>query len=176
MVNIPIKNRIELAIYFRNLGFKKGAEIGVFDGRYSEILCQNIPKLILICVDIWPKEPIYQMAKDRLANYGVALVRKSSMEAAKEVRDESLDFVFIDADHKYNAVKKDITLWSKKVKAGGIVSGHDYYVFKFSGNRGVIDAVDEYTREHGHQLHTTVQDWGARSRDDRQPCWYFYKK
>lgn len=41
------------------------------------------------------------------------------------VQDDSLDFVFIDADHSYEAVRKDILTWSKKVREGGMICGHD---------------------------------------------------
>ena len=54
--------------------------------------------------------------------------------------DESIDFLFIDADHHYEAVKKDIELWYPKIKPGGIISGHDYTV---GGDCGVIPAVNE---------------------------------
>jgi len=54
--------------------------------------------------------------------------------------DESIEFVFIDADHSYECVKSDITKWIKKVKIGGIISGDDY----FKTHPGVIKAVDEF--------------------------------
>ena len=50
-----ITDRIELAKHFASLGFTKGAEIGVADGRYSKILCETIPSLKLIGVDVWAK-------------------------------------------------------------------------------------------------------------------------
>jgi len=62
-----------------------------------------------------------------------------SHEAVDHVEDQSLDFVFIDAQHDYHSVKKDIELWAPKVKPGGLISGHDYDP-KFPG---VIQAVDE---------------------------------
>jgi predicted O-methyltransferase YrrM len=47
-------------------------------------------------------------------------------EAYKLFEDESIDFLFIDADHSFEAVKKDLKLWYPKVKTGGIIAGHDY--------------------------------------------------
>jgi predicted O-methyltransferase YrrM len=170
-----IKNRLELAKYFGKLGFKTGAEIGVKTGRYSEILCQNIPGLKLVCIDTWPTGRIHTIAKKKLKAYDTTLIKTTSMEAAKLVPDESLDFVFIDADHKYESVRDDIREWTKKVRKGGIVSGHDYFVFFYTHNRGVIDAVDEYVKKHNYQLFTTEKDLGVECRDDRQPCWYFFK-
>src|SRR3990167_9065203 len=51
-----MKNRLELAKYLRELGFKRGAEIGVYDGYNSEVLCKAIHDLKLICVDNYYRE------------------------------------------------------------------------------------------------------------------------
>lgn len=48
-----------------------------------------------------------------------------SLEAAKLIKDKSLDICFIDADHRYAAVKADILAYASKVKDGGILCGHD---------------------------------------------------
>ena len=50
-----------------------------------------------------------------------------SYVAPKYFEDESLDFVFLDADHGYDVVKRDILSWFPKVKIGGVIAGHDYY-------------------------------------------------
>lgn len=48
------------------------------------------------------------------------------MDAVKDFAPSSLDFVYIDGDHFYDRVLEDLTEWSKIVKPGGIISGHDY--------------------------------------------------
>ncbi|MFA5154034.1 MAG: class I SAM-dependent methyltransferase [Clostridia bacterium] len=53
-------------------------------------------------------------------------IRMRTDEAYKLFEDESIDFLFIDADHSFEAVKKDLKLWYPKVKTGGIIAGHDY--------------------------------------------------
>jgi hypothetical protein len=49
-----------------------------------------------------------------------------STQAAKYIANQSLDMIFIDADHDYESVLKDIKAWVPKVKDGGCISGHDY--------------------------------------------------
>ena len=180
-----MKNRVDLAQYFAELGFKVGAEIGVAQGYYSEILCQKNPGLKLYCVDYWQpyrgymdfrkKETfkgLYEEAQARLSPYNCVLIKKFSMDAVKDFADKSLDFVFIDGHHGYDYIKEDIREWSKKVRKGGIVSGHDYYLTP-AGNMGVMDAVDEYVKEHGYNLKLTDWDKDNPVVDDRQPSWYF---
>jgi SAM-dependent methyltransferase len=53
-------------------------------------------------------------------------IRQDSSEAAKNFDEGGVDFVYIDAKHDYESVKKDISAWKGKVRRGGIISGHDY--------------------------------------------------
>jgi hypothetical protein len=64
-------------------------------------------------------------------------IEKDSIVASYLYADSSLDFVFIDAEHKYEFVIKDITHWLPKVKKGGVIAGHDY------GWEGVTRAINE---------------------------------
>lgn len=66
------------------------------------------------------------------------LYRKSSEQGANDFEDESIDMVFIDANHSFLSVKNDINNWLPKVKKGGCLSGHDYSL-KFYG---VVQAVN----------------------------------
>lgn len=65
--------------------------------------------------------------------------RMTTDEAVSLFEDDSLDGVFIDADHTYEAVKRDVENWLPKVRKGGILAGHDY-VHTWPG---VIQAVNE---------------------------------
>lgn len=65
--------------------------------------------------------------------------RMTTDEAVPLFEDGSLDAVFIDADHTYDAVKRDISNWMPKVRKGGILAGHDY-VHTWPG---VVQAVNE---------------------------------
>ena len=181
-----LKNRVELAKMFAERGFKVGAEIGTCYGIYAEKLYRNIPGLTLFAVDNWDnaeterRERVHARSvewhcRNALANYRAIIIKMDSVEASKYIADESLDFVFIDGDHSYEGVKRDMHAWVPKVREGGIVSGHDYYVFPNSGNDGVVRAVDEFVAEHGYELNIVPWDKENPERDDRQPCWYFEK-
>jgi len=177
-----MKNRIELAGHFAKLGYKKGVEVGVCDGVYSEKLMENIPGLKLYGIDPYTEYPGYPQeridrkledAKNRLSKYeDYVLVIARSVEAAKLVEDGSLDFVFIDGKHDYEDVKEDIETWHPKVREGGIVSMHDYY--KRCAGGGVVRAIDEWVEKMGIDLQTTEWDEEAYV-DDRQPDAWYYK-
>lgn len=139
-IEIANTDRKTLADLFKELGFKVGVEIGVQEGIYSEVLLQANPELKLYGVDPWTfyetagnfrkqkdLDEHYKTTVKRMAPYkNYVIVKKTSMDAVKDFEDKSLDFVYIDADHEYSHVVQDIAEWSKKVKKGGIVSGHDY--------------------------------------------------
>ena len=179
-----ISNRVELAKYFHTLGFKVGAEIGVADGRYSEVLCQNIPDLFLFCVDPYLEYPgnsqdgnqkeqdkCEMIAKKRLQKYKTVFVKKMSTDALCETDDNTLDFVYIDANHAFDYVMIDIINWTKKVRKGGIVSGHDYWNIR---DFGVKDAVDVYTKAHGYKLNV-IEGEKSRRLSQAAPNWWFVK-
>ncbi len=180
-----ILTRFDLAKHFADLGFKKGVEVGVARGVYSEILLKSIPGLELFCVDPWTvyrggrrggrksvQFAAYDEAVGRLADYNAHIIRKFSTNAVKAFVNDSLDFVFIDANHNFDYVIEDIVAWSRKVKAGGIVSGHDYYKFNDSG---VIEAVNSYVNFHKVELNLTLRN-DDMPRDDRWPTWWWVKK
>jgi len=182
MENI-MRSRTDLAVYFKERGFKTGAEIGVADGRYSEILLKTIPGLKLYCVDPWMpyeknwrsedyQEKAYTQAVVKLGDYNCEIIRKTSIEASLEVPDKSLDFVFIDGAHTFDHVMTDVIVWSRKVRKKGIVSGHDYMHFTDSG---VVEAVNKYTEIHKLELNL-IQRNQENFKDDRQPCWWFVKR
>lgn len=143
----------------KHLELKVGAEIGVAGGKFSEQICKVNPDVKLFCIDTWGvgddwmskskgqqvADDRYEEAAQRLKKYDATLMREKSMEAVLKFEKESLDFVYIDACHEFDWVMQDIIEWSKRVKKGGIIAGHDYYRFR---NAGVIDAVDVYIRCH----------------------------
>jgi len=156
IVKIKIDRYRGFTSLLNGLGFKKGAEIGVLKGWYSKWLCAKIRGLKLYLIDpyVYYKEYSEQRkqkdldsyeaeAKTRLAKFNVEFIKKTSMEAIKDFLDERLDFVFIDANHDYKWVSEDIREWSKKVRKGGIVSGHDYSDHHLDVKRAVNEWVKD---------------------------------
>lgn len=80
-----------------------------------------------------------------------------SYDAINNFEDGSIDFLFIDGDHRYPSVKKDLQMWFPKIKEGGIIAGHDYN----EPSCGVKQAVDEFF------------NFGAQQYNGG--CWIFYK-
>jgi hypothetical protein len=81
-------------------------------------------------------------AQERVKPFGgkAIFLRGKSVEMAHFVKDESLSWIYIDADHSYNGVWDDLTAWLPKVKKSGVVSGHDY----LNKNYGVLHAVQNF--------------------------------
>jgi hypothetical protein len=163
--------RADLAKLLRKLDFKMGVEVGVERGLYSETLCRENPQMKIYGVDPWESldkcklhplqertenhssqtrcDKYYEEAVRRLTPYpNSKILKEYSVTAVKKFADNSLDFVYIDANHQYQFVLNDITMWNQKVKTGGIISGHDYYNTAQGNPRKlrVKLAVDDYLK------------------------------
>jgi hypothetical protein len=136
----------------------KFVEIGSWKGKSSAFMAVEIAnsnkKIDFFCVDTWQGSSEHKDFEDLDSLYTQFIdnmkplekyyksIRKSSTEAANQFEEDSLDFVFIDASHEYEDVKKDIQVWLPKVKKGGILAGHDYYL-EYDYFPGVKRAVNE---------------------------------
>lgn len=159
-IEIPNTDRESLARLFYLLGFSTGAEIGVERALYSEVLLRENPLLHLTCVDAWQAyrgyrdhvdqgklDRFFVEAQERLKPYAsrVTFRRQFSAAAAAEIPDRSLDCVYIDAAHDLASVVADLAMWSKKVRIGGIVAGHDYVKAKLPSLMHVPQAIHAWT-------------------------------
>lgn len=139
-VEIPNVGRANLADWLHELNFQVGVEVGVAAGEYSEILCKANPQMKLYGVDPYlayrgyrdyQRESTFNrllgQAEQRLSHRpNFEFIKELSLDALGRFADNSLDFVYIDANHQDPYVKQDITEWHKKVRSGGIIAGHDY--------------------------------------------------
>ena len=163
-------DRRRLIQRFGEMGLTEGAEIGVDRASFSRYMFQHIPNLHLLCIDPWPLKlrgkSRHISTTRRLAECNATIIRKTSMDALEDVPDESLDFVYIDGNHEFDYVMTDIIFWTKKVKWGGVVAGHDYHAFR---RGGVIPAVNVYTYQHG------ITKWFLTD-EKKAPTWFWIRE
>lgn len=135
----PLKHRMEyVEDLIKQHNYTSFAEIGCGGGHVSKHLLENCPSL---------KQVILLDIEDRIIFHDffdkfpfVTFYNESSVDVSKKIEDNSLDIVYIDADHTYEHCLEDIKCWQPKVKKGGILCGHDYGTFFW---KGVKQAVDE---------------------------------
>lgn len=139
----------------------KFVEVGSFQGSSAAYMAVEIinadSRVKLDCIDSWnrfaigglhlknpdqyPEDLVYQLFiknTEQVRNV-VTPIRVDSVKGASFYPDKSLEFVFIDANHEYEAVKADLEAWYPKVKPGGHIAGHDYI-----SDPRVKQAVDEF--------------------------------
>ncbi len=147
------------------------AEIGVFNGTFSKFLLSRKPKTLHL-VDLWHSGKIgsgdvdgnnliiYESGEKVYNNLHASFMHYTNVKFHKtyshlflsELPDNYLDLIYIDADHSYEGVKRDLEASIHKVKKYGWICGHDYEInlkkasddyytkYKF----GVREAVDEF--------------------------------
>jgi len=154
-----------------------GAEIGVWKGDFSEKILEVVHPKQLHLIDPWKHEPteLYRDAlygghaksgQDEMDRHYAAVCSRFEAQARREqvkihrgystdvldeFPDDGLDWVYIDGNHLYEYVKKDIELSFRKIKVGGYVAGDDYVEGQW-WKGGVKQAVDEFARTQTAQL------------------------
>ena len=141
-------------------------QLGCAEGRYdAEILTWGGTKHYM--VDNWATIPnvvgqgafpqhqhdrCYREAMSKVRKYGdrVHVLKGMTKDMAQFVPDESLGFLYLDADHNYEGCLDDLKTWYQKVVKGGIVGGHDY----LSPDYGVNKAVTEFAELMGLEIFT----------------------
>jgi predicted O-methyltransferase YrrM len=149
-----------LAELVRHRGFKSIIEIGTAYAGNAFHLLSNTDIDSLICIDpykYYPAMPgftcqeeydiLYSFAQDRLSDFVISeVLRLTSKEAIKIL--DPVDLIFLDGDHNYDTVLWECQNYSKLVKPGGILSGHDYNIFE-----DVNKAVDEFSKKIDKPVH-----------------------
>jgi len=186
--------RIDMYKLFAELGFKVGAEIGVWEGRNALNIFDNIPGIKMFLVDPYKNYDYVRKARGenrivnarrrahrRMKGKNAQWLEMLSEEAIKEIPDGSLDFVYIDAEHDYDMPMLDIILWNRKIRKGGIVSGHDYYHDQRHKIR-VRLAVDDYVKANGiRPVYITDKkadlplEIKSQTRNSAFPSWFWVK-
>jgi len=190
-----------------------GVELGSFEGQFAKNILSSWPGNLYM-IDVWRTLPsdeyddisnqydylsVIDTAIKNIQPYEdrAHIIRMKGKDAVNLFNDNMLDFVYIDANHTYEAVIDDINMWYPKVKSGGIVSGHDYLPLQCDYNKenydkniknipinmwsnsdptkieyvgmfGVNPAVEEFTTEHNYKFNVTPDDWNG--------TWWFIKR
>jgi hypothetical protein len=187
-------------ILVRN-NYKKGVEVGTLRGEFSKALLSRWKDGTLFMVDVWRKIDDYIDTNNNDEDSGVIvdcikniskfadrahMMRMPSEVACKLFSDDSLDFVYLDANHSYDGFMTDFNNWFPKVKKGGLIAGHDYMMIhwydgkfldnnkdkaiysgdNFLGNFGVNTAIDEIIKKYDVKINFTPELFSS---------WYFIK-
>jgi hypothetical protein len=157
-------------------------EVGVWKGRSICFLGQALKALNkspkIFAIDTFKgsdNEPIHKDAidkcggdtlsifrdnlKDLNLSDSISIMQEESIEASKQFSDNSIDIIFIDSNHSYESVTRDLNAWYSKVKVGGIISGHDFLW------KSVENAVREFSEKEKIELIRKSYS-----------CWFMYKK
>lgn len=195
-----MKNRENFPELLKVMGLNgAGVELGTFKGEFSKKLLDNWEGSLFM-IDVW--RPLSKEEYDDQSNHSeyadaysetmsntkehaerAHMIRCKGEIAVNLFNDDSLDFVYIDANHTYESVVDDINLWYPKVKSGGILAGHDYLGLtydegvknlplllwneetpdqqNYAGVFGVNPAVNEFVKREGYELKVTDEFLGT---------------
>lgn len=144
-----LANRQDFPNLFASLGASSVAEIGVAAGRFSKVLLSTPSLTKLYLIDNWKNDrgEINKPQALELAASNpdiIAVIEKSSEEAATMFEPNSIDCVYLDAMHDYDSVSRDIALWWPIAKL--CLAGHDYSLWNPATKQpiGVMLAVEEF--------------------------------
>ncbi len=179
MRSMVIYKQIKILLYLSprpSINFAKGffrdkfievTEVGVFKAKNSELILKNLNVKKIYLIDPYKKYKEYKndgyynklnrAEKDserRMKKYGkkIEFIKKYSTNAIKDI--PLCDFIYLDGNHSYEYVKKDIEIYSKKLSDKGIIAGHDIRL------NGVKKAVEEFIAKNPkYKLYTESPDW-----------------
>jgi hypothetical protein len=175
----------------------KAVEIGVKQGHFSDIILSTWKGLTLYLVDPWceqAKQVYDESCHDYDTDFDICLqkmkpygsrckfIKDFSYNAYHQFEDNSLDFVYVDGNHSYDAVSQDLCLWYPKLRRNGIMAGDDYTIEPieqvFDCSFGVKKAVDEFAIRHHKNVSIDLYgDW-MYNKDGHKVYsrnWYFVK-
>ena len=147
------------------------AEIGVLHGWFSSYIWNLTRPQKLFLIDRWLSYPCYPVAQEKYDKWmrqvlrkfsfqirerKVKVIRGCSHEVAGLFQDGMFDWIYVDADHSYEGVMKDLLSYEPKMKSNGLILGHDYWL---NENSGVIEAVRDFCAQRSWRLRFTTGDY-----------------
>lgn len=156
------------------------AEIGVFAGDFSRELLDHCNPRELVLVDLWGSgqimsgdvnganvrvisgDELERRVRERFAGFPEVKVMKGDSRVLKLIRAEGFDAVYVDADHRYEGVRRDLLAAFRVLKPGGLLMGHDYEIDPAKAGQawqfGVRDAVDDFCRDYRQKIVALSRD------------------
>lgn len=171
-----IPARSSLPKLFKKVPVKIGVELGVAAGEYSNFLLNSHKFKKFFCIDKWndhhnnaEKLRVQKIFKNR---NNVKVLHCLFSEAVLMFEDNYFDFIYIDGyAHTGQDDGQTLRQWFKKLKKGGIFSGHDYCQ-KFWPK--TYDNVNAFLKDElKYKIHAT----GEKSNLETSvfPSWYILK-
>jgi hypothetical protein len=146
-----------------------GIEIGTHQALNAYSIMQNLPMRKLYLIDPYTlyddgintyqnRDRDYEIAQQRMKPFenNIEFIKEPSEVACKLFQGKyKVDFVYIDGNHSYDYVKKDIELYYPFVKSGGVIGGHDFR----ADCEGLCRAVLEFADKNKLKLNGWITDW-----------------
>lgn len=149
-------------------------EIGVYEGDHADSILAHLDMNQLHLVDRWGEttsdkpeihytghdkeywDQMYERVTTRFSRPDVTIHRMDSIAAASLFEDSSVDFIYLDATHTYEAVMADLIAWYPKIRVSGYLVGDDWRY------PGVKEAVKEFFEFRKHTLDFSENEWVSR--------------
>ncbi len=147
------------------------AEIGVFKGDFSEFILKMEPSELHL-IDPWvsiidiparwhaiPQSDMDEIKRSVIDRFStdsrVDVIQKHSIDALDNFDDNSLDWIYLDANHSFSFIQQDLETWWHKLKPGGYLCGNAYQdndaqirLLDF----GIIPAIDAFLEHHFDEI------------------------
>jgi len=181
-----LRTRDTFGAWLNELGLVgEAAEIGVFRGEFARKVLSQWQGRAWHAFDFWERRPEYTLLNDWPMDFDQAF-REVQALAREDERlrihrgdvlklDPPIDFdaVYLDSDHTYAHVTREMEFFWQRLLPGGVLAGHDYrdcWLYGDDLNRGVLfgvkSAVDDFAKRVGRVVGYTLEEW---------PTWYFRK-
>jgi len=176
-IKIKIATRYDFVKLINEMNLKVGVELGVNYGAYSDFLLSNSNLEKLYSIDSWSTDYSETLAasfkkwtinhgeveeaeaasREILSKYGQrsVIIKGNSFDVASQFEDNSIDFIFFDAGHRFTGFALDMINWWPKIKTGGLIAGHDCWrKYRYE----VMDVANAFLFEHKLIMHLTYDD------------------
>jgi hypothetical protein len=164
---------------------KRVCEVGVKEGdNFHRLLAPSVE--LAVAVDIWRETGVVSQNDDKTSQADldrqyskmrarawkdkrIVVARDYSVVAAARFANGYFDFVYLDADHSFESTYADLVAWWPKIRAGGVLGGHDFceMVLASGVTFGVVSALQRFSGENNLLIHIDGEKpW---------PNWYISK-